>query len=139
MRLLEVFKDFKVIVNGKGFFGKHQQTFIVEPKTNQEPITINKLRDYVKNIQRKFPDKEFKLTTRTVDGKKYYIITRKSYWKDENGKIHRVWDRVPIYFDIEEQKAYVPEFYVRTRPKLVNYICMVTLGSLGLSQSKYVR
>jgi len=137
MKLLEVFKDFQVIVNGKGRFGAYDQTFRVEPKENHEPLTIDRLREYVRKMRERYPEREFKLATRTVNGKKYYIITRKSY-KKENGKIHRVWDRVPIYFDLEEQKAYVPEFYVRTRPKLVNYICMVTLGALGLSQSRYI-
>jgi hypothetical protein len=139
MELLEVFKDFQIIVEGKGFFCRYTQTFKVEPKEDHDQLTIDKLKDYVRDMQKRYPEKEFKLATRTVNGKKYYIITRKSYEKDDNGKIHRVWKRVPIYFDLEEQKAYVPKYYVRTRPKLVNYICMVTLGALGLSQSKYVR
>jgi len=139
VKLLEVFKDFYVVVNGKGFFGRHDQLFKVEPRLNPQPLTIDKLREYIRNMRARYPEREFKLAKRTVNGKKYYIITRKSYWKDEEGKIHRIYDRVPIYLDLETQKAYVPEYYVKTRPKLVNYICMVTLGALGLSQSKYVR
>jgi hypothetical protein len=114
MRLLEVFKDFQVIVEGRGFFGRHVQTFKVEPKENPHQLTIDRLKGYVRNMRKRYPENEFKLATRTVNGKKYYIITRKSYWKDDNGKIHRVWKRVPIYFDLEAQKAYVPESYVST-------------------------
>jgi len=139
MRLLEVFKDFQIVVNGKSFFGRYTYPFRVEPKPDPEPLTLSELREYVRNMQRRYPDREFKLGTRTLNGKKYYIITRKKYQKDEEGKAHKVKDRIPIYFDLETQKAYVPESYLKTKPKLANYLCMVTLGALGLSQPRYAR
>jgi len=46
---------------------------------------------------------------------------------------------MPIFFDLEEQRFYVADIFLKKVPKLVNYIIMRTLGKLGISQSKYIR
>jgi len=52
---------------------------------------------------------------------------------------NRKKDRIPLYFNLKEQKIYVPKTYVTKNRSLTNYICMRTLGALGISQSTYVR
>jgi len=137
MRLLEVFKDFKVTLRGKGQFGRYDQLFTVEPKTEPKHLTLEDLQNYVKNLQERYPNHQFYLRRTTHKGKTYYVITRKSYRKLPNGKKKRVRDRIPIYIDLENQKFYIPQTYVKRKPRLTNYIIFRTLGALGISTVKY--
>jgi len=123
MKLLQVFKDFKIIVKGKGFHGRCPQTFEVIPKTEPKQITKEDLENYVQDLAKRYPKKGFKLKK---EGK-YHIITQEATPK------------IPIYIDLENQTFYVPESYVKNKPKLVNYICMRTLGTLGITTTKYIR
>jgi len=53
--------------------------------------------------------------------------------------IGRVEKGIEIWFDLKEQKVYVPKFYVEKLPKLTNYLLMVTLGALGLTTTRYLK
>jgi len=53
-------------------------------------------------------------------------------------KRNRKKDRIPIYFDLDQQRVFVPKTYVKRNKSLTNYICMITLGALGVSQSRYI-
>lgn len=138
MKLLEVFRDFEVVVRGGSQYGKYPAYFKVVPRENPRRLTVEDLRKYVEGLQKRYPNRNFYLRRTSVRGKEFYCITRKSYRVGEDGRRHRVRDRVPIYVDLEEQKFYVPRSYVERQPKLTNYIVMVTLGALGVSQSKYM-
>jgi len=141
MRLMEVFKDFEVRLRGKSFHSKYDAEYIVEPKPNPKTVTIEDLRKYVEDLQRRYPDKNFYLGSLYdfVDGvwKELYVITRKKRMKMADGTVKYVTDRVPIYVDLEEQKFYVPQYYVKRRYKLTCYIIMRTLGTLGVSRVRY--
>ena len=137
MKLLQIFKDFQIEIKGRSNI--YEAIFRVIPKENPKHLTLNDLKKYIQNLQKRYPNSNFYLRHTHVKGKEYYVITRKSYYIGKDGKKHRVRDRVPIYVDLKTQTFYVPASYVKNRRKLVNYICMVTLGSLGISQSKYVR
>jgi len=174
VKLLEVFRDFDVVVKSWTFRPRHNTTKLVVPLQKPRVVTPSDLRRHVQRLQRRFPDRNF--TLRRYKG--MYVVTRPSYRraldKDHARKLRaerrklmrripmvrtisrvillnkireidtmlrkrkRIKDRVPIYFDLEAQRFYVPHTYVETQPKLVNYICMVTLGALGVSQSRYV-
>jgi len=135
MKLLEVFKDFQIQI--RGMSNRYKATFKVVPKPNPKHVTLEDLQNYIKRLQEKYPERNFYLRKTRVKGKEYYVITRKCYYIGKDGKRHRAYDRVPIYVDLENQKFYVPKSYVEKSRRLTNYICMVTLGSLGVSQSKF--
>jgi len=179
MRLLEVFRDFDVIVESWTRLPKYKTIKQVMPLENPNPITLQDLQEYIANLQQRYPDRNFKLRRY----RNFYIISQKTTITDETTRkeinslrrrlreinrrvLQTVVDRyesimltqklkklrrrvkkkkdvVPLYFMVENGqltgRVFVPETYVKTRPKLVNYICMITLGSLGISQSRYVR
>lgn len=138
MRLVEIFTEYVPVVNGKGQMGRYDQKFIIEKKPNPKILTVEDLENYVRNLQRRYPRNQFYLRKTKYMDKTFYVITRKSYIKTEDGRRKWVKERIPIYFDLENQKFYVPESYLKRMPKLANYIIMVTLGALGISQSKYI-
>ena len=134
VKLLEVFKDFEVTVRGKGQFGRYNQMFIVEPKKDAEPITKEALEAYVENLKRRYPGEGFRL-------RKYknYIVLDKPSRRWKGNRLVKVKDRVPIYFDLKNQKFYVPKWYVEKRTRLTNFIIMVTLGALGVTRVRYLK
>mgnify|MGYP000011619538 CR=1 FL=1 len=173
MKLLEVFKDFQVEVIGSSQHGRYRALYIVEPKPNHEPITVEDLKEYVEKLRQKYPDRGFYLRKY----KNFIVLTQKTVIapRGVQGEIKRtrkqlkrymkllmpspvdLWmihllreklrklsskvkvkkDAVPIYFDLESQKIYVPKTYVERKPKLVNYILMRTLGALGVARTRY--
>jgi hypothetical protein len=137
MILLEIFKDIQITLKGSGQFGRYPQTFKIVPKKTRQTLTLEDLQEYVANLQQRYPNRNFYLRHTHVAGREYYVITRKCYALGQDGKNHRVWDRVPIYIDLAEQKFYISKHYAETRPKLANFIIMKTLGALGISQSRY--
>jgi len=177
--LKEVFRDFEVIVKGRGHKGKYEQLFKVEPKRDPNTITLDDLRAYVESLKQKYPNRGFKLRkyrnlhvidqdicpqehyqekehivramgfektrlerTQLINAMERYITLKVIENLKERLKElrkNRKKDRIPLYFDLSKQKVYVPKSYVLKNRPLVNYICMRTLGTLGMAQSKYQR
>jgi hypothetical protein len=136
---MEPFKDFKVYIRGASQKGRYEALYELVPEDGRRYITRQDLEDYVEKLQEKHPDKGFRLDTKRIGGRRFYVITRRSYEKLPDGSKRQVRDRVPIYFDLDSQKVYVPRWYVRNRRRLTNYILMRTLGSLGYATVKYKR
>lgn len=135
--LVEVFEEYKnILIKGVSSFRRYPATFKLT-KTEGK-ITLEKLQQYVEYLQTKYPDRHFALKTFNHHGRRLYIVTRKSYVK-ENGKIRVVRDRIPIYFDLENQRIYVPKSYIQNNRRLTNYILMRVLGALGVAKVKYFR
>ena len=124
MRLVRLFEEYTPIVRGKAQNGRYEAFYRIEKKANPKIITEQHLVDYVRSLQQRYPNHNFYLRSY----KNFYVITRKGKY---------VKDRVSIYVDIGTQTFYVPKSYIEKNPKLANYIIMVTLGALGVSQSKY--
>jgi hypothetical protein len=137
MKLLEIFRDFDVICKGSSFHSRYQVTYIITPKANPKTVTIEDLAKHIEDLQRRFPDRNFYMKTTKINGRTFHVITRKTYVMQPDGTKKRVYDRVPIYMDIENQKFYVPESYVKKQYRLTCYIIMRTLGTLGVSTTKY--
>jgi len=179
MRLLEVFRDFDVIVESWTRLPKYKTIKRVMPLENPPPITLQDLQKYIENMRERYPQRGFYLrkcgnfyvisqettitdeTTRkevnqlrrrlrkvnrrvlqtVVDRYESIILTQKL--KKLRRRVKKKKDVVSLYFMVKDGqltgRVFVPETYVKTRPKLVNYICMITLGSLGITQSRYVR
>lgn len=138
MKLVEIFKEHEPIVNGRSFMGKYRAKYKIVPRRHRNFLTVEDLEKYVKRLQERYPNRDFYLRKTKYKGKVYYVITRKSYKKMPDGTRKWVKDRIPIYFDLEKQRYYVPESYIKRTPRLANYLIMVTLGALGISQSKYL-
>jgi len=115
----------------RNFYIISQKTTIAPKQTQQE---INQLKRRLKEVNRR-------VLQTVVDRYESIILTQKL--KKLRRRVRKKKDVVPLYFMVEDGqltgRVFVPETYVKTRPKLVNYICMRTLGSLGMSQSKFVR
>jgi len=125
LQLVEIFEEYTPVIKGGSQYGRYQANYIIAKKKNPKIITESVLQEYLEKLKLKYGSEHF------------YI--RKVIWKN---KVLFVLDklgngRVPIYFDITNQKFYIDKKYLETQPKLTNYIIMVTLGSLGISQSKY--
>lgn len=135
-KLVKLFDEYKnIYVRGKSARGRYDAVFTVHKKTNAY-VSLEDLREYVKNLQQKYPEQGFELKIATVGKKKFYVITKRSY-KLVDGKVEIVRDRVPIYIDLENQEFYVPKSYLEHRKKLSHYIIMRTLGTLGVAHVKY--
>ena len=139
VRLLEIFRDFKIYIRGSSNRGYYTALYEVVRREDARVVTVEDLREYIRKLQERYPDRNFMLKKVKVKGKEYYVITRKSYYIDSEGRKRIVYDRVPIYFDLENQKFYVPKSYLKIKPKLVKYIVMRVLGALGVARVKYVK
>jgi len=138
MKLLEVFKDFEVKLRGKSNFGRYEGEYILVKKPTPKRVTPQDLAKYAARLQKKFPERKFQLKIRKYKGVTYYIIDQDVWVRRRGRRKTRKKDRVPIYFDVEEQKVYVPRTFVEKNLRLVGYILMRTLGALGISTVKWV-
>jgi hypothetical protein len=123
--LVEIFAQHTPIVEGSSQMNRYKADYIITKKAKPKVLTVDDLNTYVKNLQKRYPSSGFMLDKIEIDDKKLHIITNKTK------------DAVPIYIDLEEQKFYIRRQDLMDKPRLTNYIIMVTLGSLGISQSKY--
>lgn len=141
--LVEIFRKLEPEVVGGSHWPKYRALFSIEKRADPAVVTLETLQEYAQRLEEKVKARNPKLKVilkKVKFGDKVmYRLGVSKYWKDENGKKHTYWQRVPIYFDLEEQRFFVPRYYVLTRPKLTNYIIMRTLGALGVSQSVYMR
>jgi len=173
MKLLEVWRDFKIEVVGSSQHGRYKALYIVVPRENAKPITLEDLKEYIEKLKQKYPQRQFYLrryknyvvlTQKTViapsgvhgEIKKlrkiirkyqrlmiqtalhqYLIYKLREQIKQLSRQITVKKDAIPIYFDLQNQRIYVPKTYMDKKPKLANYILMRTLGALGLTKTRY--
>jgi len=137
-KLVKIFDEYTPTVRGKGNFGRYDQLFEVVKKPNPRRVTFEDLAEYVFNLKERYPSENFQLREVELNGRKFYVIDKKSRKKLPDGRVVRVNDRVPIYIDLERQEFYVPKWYLKNRRRLANYIIMRTLGKLGVSRVRYI-
>jgi len=125
LKLVEIFEEHTPIVKG----GSRHTDFIIRKQPNPPQLTETDLATYVERLQRIEPREGFYLRKITWKGKTLHVITKR--------KKRHMKPRIPIYFDLKNQKFYIDKRDLQKNEKLANYIIMVTLGSLGISQSKY--
>jgi hypothetical protein len=130
VELLEVFGDYTIEVEYREKSGKYRILYEIVPKKQPTKITEEALKSYVERLASKYPEEGFTLTKVRLGKTTYYVMTKVG----ERAK----FSNVPIYFDIENQKIFVPKECVDNNEKLTNYILMRTLGALGVTQSKYL-
>jgi hypothetical protein len=128
--LVEIFNEYTPIVKGGSQHNKYQAAFVVSKKANPKHITEEDLHMYVEKLKQRYPSEKFYMRKLTWKNKILYVIAKR--------KNPHTTGRVPLYFDLENQKFYVEKKDLEKNEKLANYIIMVTLGALGVSQSKYM-
>jgi len=138
MRLVEVFVDWKPTVKGHGQNGRYVQRFEVVRRSDAKRISREDLEEYVERLRERYPDEDFKLGRVVFEGREYYVVSKKSY-RRVDGRVRWAKGRIPIYFDLEEQRVFVPISYVRKRRRLASYIVFRTLGALGVSRVRYLK
>lgn len=127
--LREIFTQHTPIVEGGSQHGRYRCLFRIERRQNPNIVTLQKLMEYVDNLNRRYPNEKFYLKKINYKTEKLYILAKRKN-KTEIG-------RIPIYFNLEKQAFYIEKETLQRNPKLANYIIMTTLGALGVSQSKY--
>jgi len=121
--------------------GKRSYKYLarIERKKDAPPITLEALQKYVDDLKermrKKYGDEVaelFYLGKRTIDGKTYYFIGRK---RKRVGTL-KTTERIPVYFDINTNEAYIPQSYLKKKPQYVSYVLMTVLGALGQTQKR---
>ena len=130
VELLEVFRDHIVEVEYREKSGKYRILYEIVPKKQPATLTEETLRNYIDRLASKYPEEGFTLEKVKMSKRTYHVMTKVG----ERAK----FSNVPIYFDIDNQKIFVPKECVENNEKLTNYILMRTLGALGITQSKYL-
>jgi hypothetical protein len=129
LKLTEIFEEHTPIVQGGSQYGRYKADFIIAKKPNPPHITETDLKTYVERLKQRYPTEGFYLRKIKWHGKTLHVIGKR--------KRKGVTGRIPIYFDLQNQKFYIDKKDLEKNERLANYIIMVTLGSLGISQSKY--
>lgn len=138
LNLVEIFKEHRVFITveyqsvGKGgkVYGYRRNLWEVLPKKKPSIVTLESLQNYVAKLNEAHPQDGFYLEERKIGRRKFIVLTKRNPTPERPS--------VPIYFDLENQRFYIERESLNNL-KLTNYIIMVTLGSLGVSQSKYVK
>jgi len=129
LKLVEIFEEHTPTVLCQTQNGRYIRTYIITKKSNPPRITETELGIYVERLQQRYPNEGFYLRKITWKNKTLHVLAKR--------KNHHAQGRIPIYFDLENQKFYIDKKDLEKNERLANYIIMVTLGSLGISQSKY--
>jgi len=74
MKLLEVFKDLQIEIIGSSQHGRYKALYMVVPRKDAEPITLEKLKQYVERLQQRYPQRQFYLRKY----KNYIVLTQKT-------------------------------------------------------------
>jgi len=76
--LLKIFEDVKIRYTARSARNAYLQEFEVVKRPNPEPITLEKLAEYVENLNQRFPDREFYIAEKEVNGKKFIVLSQKA-------------------------------------------------------------
>jgi hypothetical protein len=132
LNLVEVFTEHVPIIKGGSQYGRYDAEY--ELARTDGRLELDKLREYVKHLNEKYPDQKFYVKKQGYRRKTLYVLAKpkKVAEMDESKK------RIPIYFNIEGQKIYVKREDLQQQTKLVNYVLMRVLGALGLAKVQYL-
>jgi hypothetical protein len=105
-------------------------------------VTLEKMWEYVRHLRQKYPDRRFTIrrVVLRVGGRKrvFQVITR-DIKGDPVGSIDGTAPEVvPIYVSIRKQEFYVPEYCIREKRRLTNFVILKVLGALGVAKRKYL-
>jgi hypothetical protein len=118
----------------RGFYlRKHRNMYVI---TQKMVIIPEEIKQEINLLKTRLNQINKCLYQSTVNKYEKIIVT--NTLRELKSKITRKHDAIPIYIDLQNQRFYVPQIYIKTKPKLTAYIIMKTLGALGITQSKYI-
>jgi hypothetical protein len=127
--LLEVGKDFQVKVKGTHGTPPRPDVRIVRFNSPRIEITTKALKEKVRALQLKYPDKGFSLERAKVKGKHgtrvFWILDRRR--KGTKG--------VPVYYSTSLKRLFVPKRYVKKQYRLTANVLLYRLRDLGANYS----
>lgn len=127
MRLVEVFREFTPILNSYSQKENYRVKREVYELADKPILTKEALEEYAKNLAEKYPERGFRVYEKKFKGKVYIVLDQNT--KTPEGK--RKKDRIPLFFDLEAQKVFIPYSFTKKKKKLASYIILRTLGALG--------
>jgi hypothetical protein len=125
--LIEVFNEFKPVLESYSRVEDYRVKREVIEVEDKPKLTKEVLEEHVKKLMEKYPQRGFKIVEKKIGEKTFIVLDQ--YYKTPEGK--RKKDRIPIYFDLESQKAFIPSSFIKTKKRLASYIVLRTLGALG--------
>jgi len=112
MKLLEAFKDFKVMVKSDK---RYREVVLIK---DLKKVKAKDLKSLVDGLRRKYPDKNYRLEKKG----KYYIIRRGNDY----------YNNIPVYFDLKAGKVLIPSSYYKRKKRLVCSVILYRLNPLKL-------
>jgi len=77
VKLLKIFEDVKPRYTARTSGNSYIQEFEVVKRSSPEPITLERLAEYVEGLNQRYPDREFYLDEREVDGKRFIVLSQR--------------------------------------------------------------
>jgi len=142
VKLAEVGEDFEILIRGYAGRPDYKVTKKLVLRRKCFRITEKKLREIVKGLQERYPDKGYYLVGDLVRHKWLANLNdewmKRKFWifgrKEEKGR------GIPIYYSTTLGKLYIPSSYVARKYKLVCSVLSYRLRDLGILYSmQYVR
>jgi hypothetical protein len=141
IRLVKLFDEYDDIELSHLAQGRYEDVRKVV-RVDGAKVTLEGIWEYVRHLRQKYPNRNF--TVRRVGlrigGRRrmFYVITR-DIKGDPVGSIDGTAPEVvPIYVSIRKQEFYVPEYCIREKRKLTNFVILRVLGALGVARAKYL-
>ena len=141
IRLVKLFDEYDDIEVSSIVQGRYEYAYRVV-RVEGAKVTLEKMWEYVRRLRQKYPDRRFTIrrVVLRVNGRKrvFHVITR-DIKGDPVGSIDgTVPDVIPIYVNLRRQEFYVPEYCIREKRKLTNFVILRVLGALGVARNKYL-
>jgi len=125
--LLEVGKDFDIKIRTYSGNPKYRRIKKLTILTDEIKIPTKKLKEIIKKLQEKYPDKGFYLEKRRVNSN----LGKRTFWRF--GRREKNLKGVPLYYSTTLKKLFVPITYVRRRYKLTCSVILYRLRDLGVN------
>jgi hypothetical protein len=141
IRLVKLFDEYDDIEVSRYMQGRYEVGCKVV-RVDGAKVTLEKMWEYVRHLRQRHPERRFTIrrVVLRVNGRKrvFHVITR-DIKGDPVGSIDGTAPEViPIYVSIRKQEFYVPEYCIREKRKLTNFVILRVLGALGVARDKYL-
>jgi len=116
-KLLEVGKDFEIIIRGTHGTPPRPDFRIVKFSSPNIKMTVKQLQELLADLQTRYPDKGFLLEKVQVGKRIFYRFTRKQ----------KELKAIPVYYSTTLKRLFVPTRYVSRQLKLTRSVVLIRL------------
>jgi len=116
-KLLEVGKDFEIIIRGTHGTPPRPDVRIVKFSSPNIKMTVKQLQELLADLQTRYPDKGFLLEKVQVGKRIFYRFTRKQ----------KELKAIPVYYSTTLKRLFVPTRYVSRQLKLTRSVVLIRL------------